>query len=68
MQSKNDHGAGAQPRKKNRGEAGLRPKPAHATADTLHPALIELVRLLARTAAAEFMAEFHPQQSKGEPS
>ena len=52
MQANREHGTGASPEKKRKGEGKLRPA-VQRDPPTLHPALIALVRLLARQAAAE---------------
>jgi hypothetical protein len=57
MQSIRNHGTGARPQKKRKGEGHLRPavQRDHSAVST-HPVLIALVRLLAREAAAECLA------------
>lgn len=57
MQSSRDHGMGARPRKKRKGDGHLHPtvQRDHLTVST-HPVLIALVRLLAHQAAAECLA------------
>ncbi|MEP7172435.1 MAG: hypothetical protein ABI705_02990 [Aestuariivirga sp.] len=57
MQSNRDHGTGAKPQKKQAGEKHLRPPVQRdQSAHSPHPALIALVRILARQAAAECLA------------
>lgn len=57
MQSNRDHGAGARSHKKKDGEGLLRPSRQRDLSTVLtHPVLIALVRLLAREAAAKFLA------------
>ena len=56
MQSNRDHGPGAIPRKKRKGDGHLRSAvPRDHSAASKHHVIIDLVRLLAREAAAEWL-------------
>lgn len=64
-----DHGTGDGRQKISGGEVGIRSTlNRDHTATTAHPILIELVRLLACQAAAEFLAASYPQAGMGGPS